>query len=102
MSTFQVVDRDERTTAVENAGHVWAYNFLAIALLIDVAVRSLLRGEAAWDLMLLVVVGGGIVTYRQSREEALPRGWVARTALAAAAMAVVSAVIAFIVQGLDR
>jgi hypothetical protein len=67
MSTPQVVERDERTAAVENASYRWAYAVLTYALLLDVMYRSLFRHEAAWDLMALVIVGGAICTVYQAR-----------------------------------
>jgi hypothetical protein len=92
MSTHQVVERDERTVAVENAGYRWAYAVLTYALLVDVMFRSLFRDEAAWDLMALVVVGGVICTVYQARQKTLVRGWVMKVVLGA----VIAAVAAFI------
>lgn len=54
------VERDERTTVVENAGYRWAYLFLAFGILLIVAFRGAMKGEASWDLMALVVLGGGV------------------------------------------
>ena len=58
--TDQLAERDERTTAVENAGYRWAYLFLSFGLLLIVAVRGSTYGTASWDLMALVVLGGGV------------------------------------------
>lgn len=58
--TDDIVERDERTTAVENAGYRWAYLFLSFGILVIVAVRAGTSGEASWDLMALVVLGGGV------------------------------------------
>ena len=57
MSTIPTVERDERTVAVENASYKWAYILLIFALLIDVVYRGMVRQEAAWDLLALVIVG---------------------------------------------
>src|ERR1700693_3054496 len=65
MSTPQSVERDERTVAVENASYRWAYLLLTYALLVDVIYRSLIRHEATWDLLALVVVGGAVCTVYQ-------------------------------------
>ena len=75
MSTTPLVERDERTVSVENAGYRWAYTFISFALLIDVMYRGLFRHEAAWDLMALVIVGGAVCTIYQARQKALPHGW---------------------------
>jgi hypothetical protein len=58
--TDALVERDERTTAVENAGYRWAYLFLSFGILLTVAVRGTRNGESSWDLMALVVLGGGV------------------------------------------
>ena len=92
MSTHQCVERDERTVAVENASYRWAYAVLTFALLVDVMYRGLLRNEAAWDLMALVIVGGGICTVYQARQKTLVHGWVMKAVL----VAVIAAVIAFV------
>ena len=92
MSTPQVVERDERTVAVENASYRWAYAVLTYALLVDVMYRGLFRNEAAWDLMALVIVGGAVCTVYQARQKTLVHGWVMKAVLGA----VITAVIAFI------
>ena len=74
MSTHQHVERDERTVAVENASYKSAYIFITFALLIDVMYRGLVRNEAAWDLMALVVAGGVIGAVYQARQKTLA-GW---------------------------
>ena len=45
-----LVQRDERTTAIENASYRWAYLFLSFGLLLVVAYRSFARQESPWDL----------------------------------------------------
>ena len=71
MSTTHYVERDERTVAVENASYRWAYLVVTFALLVDMMYRSLVRHEAAWDLMALVIVGGAVCTVYQARQKTL-------------------------------
>ena len=94
MSTPQVVERDERTVAVENASYRWAYGVLTFALLVDVMYRSLVRHEAAWDLMALVVVGGVVCTLYQARQKILAHGWVMKVVLVACVTGVLAAILA--------
>ena len=69
-------DRDERTEAVENAGYRWSYLVLTFGLLVISAYRSLVLDEASWDLIALVVLGGGVqAAYQVSRRVVYPR-WV--------------------------
>ena len=98
MSTHQSVERDERTLAVEDASHGWAYLLLMYALLIDVAYRAFFRNEAAWDLMALVIGGGVLCTVYQARQKILARRWLVRSALVACVAAVISAGIAFVIR----
>lgn len=75
MNTTPVVVRDERSVAVENASYKWSCIFLTYALLLDGMYRGLVRQEAAWDLMAMVILSGGISTIYQARQKALPQGW---------------------------
>jgi hypothetical protein len=90
MSSSGIIERDERTVAVERAGGHWAYFFLSYCLLLDVAYRSFVRHEAAWDLLALVIVGGGVSAAYQARHKVLYRNWV----IAACAAAVIAGLIA--------
>jgi hypothetical protein len=94
MSTLQAVERDERTVAVENASYRWAYLLLSFALLVDVMYRSLVRHEAAWDVMAIVIVGGLICAVYQARQKILAHGWVMKAVLVACIAGVISAVLA--------
>ena len=94
MSDIQTVERDERTVAVENAGHRWACIFLTYALLVDVMVRGLVRDEAAWDLLALAIAGGFITTIYQFRHKALPHLWKKEALIIVLCSAVIGAVIA--------
>lgn len=86
------VDRDERTVAVENASFRYSYLTLSFGLLAISAVRSLLRQEASWDLLLLVIVGGAVNTLYQARHGVLTPRW-ARLTLAAVGLAILIAVV---------
>lgn len=92
MNTPQTAERDERTLAVENASYRWGYLFLIYAMLVDVVYRAGIRHEAAWDLMLLVVVGGGVCTMYQARQKVLAHGW----AMKAVLLACLASVVAFV------
>ena len=82
----QVIDRDERTVAVENASYRWAYLLLTFGMLASVAYRSFALHQTSWDLLGLVVASGFVVTVLQGREHVLTRrsALVATTAIIAA------------------
>jgi hypothetical protein len=96
MSTSECVERDERTVAVENASYRWAYSVLTYALLVDVMVRSLVRQEAAWDLLALAIGGGVFCGVYQARQKVLAHGWVMKVALVACISGVLAAVLAYV------
>ncbi len=97
MNSPQIVERDERTIAVENASYRWAYMILTYAILVDVVIRGIFRNEAAWDLMAFVIVSGIFCTIYQSRLQTLVHGWSRKVMLVSLAAAVVAAVVATIV-----
>ena len=68
-------ERDERTTAIENAGYRWSYLVLSFGLLVIIAGRAFARGEESWDLLALVVVGGLTNAAYQGRHRVLARRW---------------------------
>ncbi len=102
MNADRGVARDERTVAVENTGYKWGYTFLAFALFIDVGYRAMVRHEAAWDLMALVIVSGAVCTMYQARRKALPRGWVKVGVLAACVAAGVAIIAVAVVHALAK
>lgn len=93
-------DRDERTQAVEDAGHRWSYHVLTFGVLAISAYRSLVLHEATWDLLALVVLGGGVnAAYRASRRVLYPR-WVVMSVVTLVAAAALAAGMVFL--GLGR
>lgn len=89
--TPRPVERDERTTSVENAGYRLSYLFLSFGLLAIVAFRSWSRGEQPWDLVALVLLGGGVNAAYQGWHRVVYRRWVILTALTMIAAALVAA-----------
>lgn len=91
MTATPLIHRDERTMAVENASYRLSYLFLSFGVLAAVAYRSLFRGEAAWDLLALVVLGGVLSTAYQGFFGILSKHWAVVTLLSVAAAIVVAA-----------
>jgi tryptophan-rich sensory protein len=73
--TATPVERDERTTAIENAGYRWSYLFLSFGLLAIIAYRSFAHGQSSWDLFALVILGGGANAAYQGVHRVLYRRW---------------------------
>jgi len=89
--TTRPIARDERTVATENASYRWAYLVLSFGLLLSVAYRGLVLGEAAWDLLALVVAGGAVAARYQGRHRVLSRPWVVASVGGALLAAIVAA-----------
>lgn len=63
-----LVPRDESETRIDLAADRIAYLAVSYGLLLSVAYRSFARGEAAWDLLALVILGGIVgLAYRVSK-----------------------------------
>ena len=69
------VERDERTTAVENAGYRWSYLVLSFGLLAIIAFRSFAHSQSSWDLFALLLLGGGVNAAYQGLHRVLYRRW---------------------------
>jgi hypothetical protein len=86
--------RDERERSIDHAADRLAYLVLSFGLLVDVAWRSVVRGEPAWDLLALVVVGGVVGTAYRSLQGAAGRRWLGVAGASAAVGLVVAIVLA--------
>ena len=87
--------RDERETHVDQAADRLAYLVLSFGLLAIVAYRSFVDGEASWDLLSLVVLGGLVGTAYRVQKRAVSKRWglvLVVTALVALAL---GAIVAF-------
>jgi hypothetical protein len=74
--TGPLVERDERTTTVENAGFRWSYLVVSFGLMAIVAFRGFSGGEQSWDLIALVVLGGLVNAGYQGIHRVIYRRWV--------------------------
>jgi len=72
-----LVPRDESATRIDLAADRIAYLAVSYGLLLSVAYRSFVRGESAWDLLVLVVLGGlAGLGYRVTKGAVTGRGTV--------------------------
>jgi hypothetical protein len=87
--------RDERESGIDRAADRLAFLVVSYGLLVIVAWRSLVRGEAAWELLALVVIGGVVGTVYRFANGALTRSWLAPAVITALAAMAVAALVAF-------
>jgi hypothetical protein len=88
-----MVQRDERTVAVENASYRLSYLVLSFGLLVLVAYRAFVHHQSSWDLLALVVLGGGVGTAYQGAHRVLSKGWVVAALVAILLAALLAAII---------
>jgi hypothetical protein len=70
-----LVPRDEREARAALSADRIAYLVVSYGLLVSVAYRSLVAGDAAWDLIGLVVLGGIVGLAYRVREGAVSGRW---------------------------
>lgn len=85
--------RDERTTAIENAGYRWSYLVLSFGLLVIVAMRGLVHDEEPWDLLVLVLLGGAVNAGYQAWHRVLFQRWFVLAAMTMVTAALLSALL---------
>jgi hypothetical protein len=90
--TGPIVERDERTTAVEGSGYRWSYRVLSFGLLAIIAVRGLVNHESSWDLFGLLVLGGAVNAAYQGLHKVLYKRWVVMAAVTIVVAALVAVV----------
>jgi hypothetical protein len=70
-----LVPRDEREARIDLAADRLAYLVVSYGLLVAVAYRSLVRGDAAWDLLGLVLLGGLVGAAYRVRQRVFSGLW---------------------------
>lgn len=91
--TNKMVEKDERTTYIENFSYTIGYKFIAYALLLDVIYRSIKFNEAPWDLLAIVIISGIVTTIYQYKQKILVKNWLKIICV----MSIITAFAAFII-----
>ena len=73
--TNKIVEKDERTTLIENISYKHGYNFIAFAFLLDIMYRSFRLNEAPWDLLGIIIISGLIMSIYQNKHKILGKTW---------------------------
>lgn len=95
-----LVDRDERTLSVENAGYRWSYRGLSFGILAIVAYRSFVHHDnASWDLIGLVILGEAFNVAYKSFGRVLYRRWIAMTVVTFAVAGLLAWVLTLLRKG---
>ncbi len=92
------IEKDERTTFIENQSYRFAYIVLNFGILIDIMYRSFRLNEAPWDLFGLIFLGGMVTTVYQYRNKIFTKRWIRDILLLIVVSAIVAAVVMFLAQ----
>ncbi len=60
MNSHHEMSLTDRTTSNLNTANSWGFAVVLFALLADIIGRSILYGEAVWDLFAIIFLGGGV------------------------------------------
>jgi uncharacterized membrane protein YsdA (DUF1294 family) len=88
----KMINKDERTTFIENASFSFGYKFLAFALLIDIMYRSFRFNESPWDLFAIIITSGFVMSAYQYKHKILGKSWFKTVALTFV-IAIISAIL---------
>ena len=92
------IDKDERTTFIENQSYRYGYIVLNFGILFDIMYRSFILNEASWDLFGLIFLGGLVTTVHQYRYKIFTKKWTRDILLLIAFSAIVAGAVMFISQ----
>lgn len=93
----KMVEKDERTTFIENISYKFGYLFITFALLLDVAYRSLKHNQASWDLLAIIIISGVVMSIYQYRQKILGKTLM-RTFIYTFAVAFIIAIIMVLIR----
>jgi hypothetical protein len=97
-SVFLYGTIDERTKSIAYQGDAYTGRFLLIAILLDVVYRGFWYSDASWDLLLIVIIGGGISAFYQIKNKILFNDPVSRKGLFLYILiTLISAVVTFLI-----
>lgn len=92
------IEKDERTTFIENQSYRYGYIVLNFGILINIMYRSFRLNEAPWDLFGLIFLGGLATTVHQYRYKIFTKKWTKDILLLIVISAIVAAVVMFLAQ----
>ncbi len=87
------IEKDERTTFIENQSYKYGYIILNFGILINIIYRSSRLNEAPWDLFGLIFLSGLVTTLYQYKHRIFTKNWIKSILL----LVIISAIIAVII-----
>jgi hypothetical protein len=80
--TNKIINKDERTTFIENKSFKYGYNILTFGIFADMIYRERWLHQSTDDLFLLVVLTAVIVTLYQYKQKIFSINWIRKNSLA--------------------
>ena len=93
-----LVPRDERETRIDLAADRIAYLVVSYGLLLVVAYRSFVNGDAAWDLIGLVILGGIVGLGYRARQGVASGRWTLMLLVTLGSAAIVAALVTLVAR----
>lgn len=87
------IEKDERTTFIENQSYKYGYMILNFGILINIIYRSFRLNEAPWDLFGLIFLSGLVTTVHQYKHRIFANNWIKSILL----LIMISAILAVVV-----
>lgn len=92
------IDKDERTTFIENQSYKYGYMILNFGILINIIYRSFRWNEAPWDLFGLIFLSGLVTTVHQYKYRIFAKNWMKSILLLIMISAIVAVVVTMLFQ----
>lgn len=71
----KMVEKDERTTFIENVSYKLGYKFISFLLLFDCMCRWRKFNEEPWDLFTIIIISSLVMTVYQYKQKILAKSW---------------------------
>jgi hypothetical protein len=91
------IEKDERTTFIENESYKYGYIILNFGILINIIYRSFKLNEAPWDLFGLIFLSGLVTTIHQYKHKIFTKNWIKSILLLVIVTATIAAVITMLI-----
>ncbi|WBW95405.1 hypothetical protein [Oceanirhabdus sp. W0125-5] len=96
--TKKMIEKDERSTYIENLSYSFGYKFISFAILLDVVYRAIRYNQALWDLLIIVILSGLIVTAYQHKHKILGKTLIKLVALTSAIAFLLALTLSFVMN----
>ena len=94
----KIVEKDERTTAVENASYKFGFQFMIYAIFLDVIYRGLKFHEGSFDLIIIVLLSLLPTIIYQYKKKIYPKNMIRNIALLSVIIGIFAFLLTFVMK----